>query len=732
LRAALDVVADEIADGTFAAFARAGTFEDVHGAIDARVRELAGDAGASLHAGRSRNDQVATTLLLYARDRAERGRALALAIAHKAPSRRALRARSPRHAARRHDALATGPAGVARASGSMPPRRTSCAPPTRFARVARRCRALLSARLVGAGRLVAAARSRGGRANSASRTLAQRARHRRRSRRRARSAARGARAASPRRAPSEEFVLWTTPAFGYARLGDAAATGSSLMPQKKNPDPFELVRGRGRARSAPIRARSRARAASGSPTIAICKRPKRKSCAAPSTRSPRSMRSRAPSRTCTSTPRDEPRAADGYTVATDLADAMIAGGATARARTRGRRTRPAAEREGRALDASDLEAIGVADAPLDGAALDRAKRTSGSPNPTGSPIDRRDAARARRDREGARMTSVHVVGATGYAAAELIRLLDASIPTCASARSRAAVRAGARMCDLFPSLPAIEIVCAPPARARTRVARRRRLSRRQSRGRARARADACWRRRARDRPLRRLPAPGRSRRRRVYGLPERYRDADRAGSSFVANPGCYVTASLLALIPLGRVRRDRIATVIIDAKSGVTGAGRNPEDRTLFAEVAEDVHAYGLDGHRHQPEIAQEARAAGLDAPIVFSPHVVPLRRGILADCYALCARRLDATNSSRGLRPRLRINGVRPGARLRPRAAACPRWRRTNNVELNVAREGSSSTSWPRIDNLGKGAAGQALQNLNLMLGFPEERGLDDRAVAL
>src|SRR5476649_1734056 len=81
LRAALDIVAEEIADGTFAAFARAGTFEDVHGAIDARVRELAPDAGASLHAGRSRNDQVATTLLLYARDRAATGAGLALAIA---------------------------------------------------------------------------------------------------------------------------------------------------------------------------------------------------------------------------------------------------------------------------------------------------------------------------------------------------------------------------------------------------------------------------------------------------------------------------------------------------------------------------------------------------------------------------------------------------------------------------------------------------------------------------
>jgi N-acetyl-gamma-glutamylphosphate reductase len=119
----------------------------------------------------------------------------------------------------------------------------------------------------------------------------------------------------------------------------------------------------------------------------------------------------------------------------------------------------------------------------------------------------------------------------------------------------------------------------------------------------------------------------------VYGLPERYRDALR-DASFVANPGCYPTATLLALLPLARFASD-IAQLIVDAKSGVTGAGRTPVTANLFAEVDGDVRAYGLEGHRHEPEIVQELAAAGIGAPLVFTPHVVPLRRGMLADCYA-------------------------------------------------------------------------------------------------
>ena len=241
LHAALEVVAEEIADGTFAAFARAGTFEDVHGAIDARVRELAPDAGASLHAGRSRNDQVATTLVLYARDRATKGARIALAIARAFEERAAaaleagtLLAATTHWQPAQPVSLAFWLDGAAQAFVRAA---------ARFAAVARdgsRFCPLGSSALAGSSLPLdraAAARelgfaepSRNAIDSVGDRDVALDLLH---------AAARAVVAASR---PSEEFVLWTTPAFGYARLGDAAATGSSLMPQKKNPDPFELVR----------------------------------------------------------------------------------------------------------------------------------------------------------------------------------------------------------------------------------------------------------------------------------------------------------------------------------------------------------------------------------------------------------------------------------------------------------------------------------------------------------
>jgi N-acetyl-gamma-glutamyl-phosphate reductase len=211
----------------------------------------------------------------------------------------------------------------------------------------------------------------------------------------------------------------------------------------------------------------------------------------------------------------------------------------------------------------------------------------------------------------------------------------------------------------------------------------------------------------------------------VYGLPERYRDQI-ARATFIANPGCYVTASLLALVPLGAFA-DRIATVIIDAKSGVTGAGRNPKVQTLFAEVSEDVMAYGLAGHRHQPEIAQEARAVGIDAPIVFSPHVVPLRRGILADVY-LVPRAPIARDEVEAAY--VRYYDGNPFVRVFTdgRVPNLPAVEKTNHAQLRVAEREGVIHILSALDNLGKGAAGQAVQNMNLMLGLPEERGLDAR----
>ena len=230
LRHALDIVAAEIASGAFVVFARAGTFEDVHGAIDARVRDLAPEAGASLHAGRSRNDQVATTLLLYARNRATAGGRLALEIARAFEARAAAALpTSTLLAATTHWQPAQPVSLAFWLDGAAQPFIRAA---ERFARVAldaaRFC-PLGSSALAGsslpldrdaaAAELGFAEPSRNALDTVGDRDVALDLLH---------SAARAAIAASR---PSEEFVLWTTPAFGYARLGDAAATGSSLMPQ---------------------------------------------------------------------------------------------------------------------------------------------------------------------------------------------------------------------------------------------------------------------------------------------------------------------------------------------------------------------------------------------------------------------------------------------------------------------------------------------------------------------
>jgi argininosuccinate lyase len=382
LRAALDAVAEEIAGGTFAAFARRGAFEDVHGAIDARVRELAPSAGASLHAGRSRNDQVATTLLLYARDRAATGARIALEIAHAFEQRaEAALADGTLMAATTHWQPAQ-PVSLAfwldgAAQGFVRAAR-------RFARVAadaaRFC-PLGSAALAGSSLPLdraAAARelgfaepSRNALDSVGDRDVALDLLH---------AAARAVAAASR---PSEEFVLWTTPAFGYARLGDAAATGSSLMPQKKNPDPFELVRG---AAARALGAYTGALASTCG--IGLSYHRDLQETKAQIVRGTEHALialdafARAFAHLHFDTAALARRAADGHTVATDLADALIAAGTTARAAHGAVGERVLlAEREGRALDRSDLTALGVPSAPLDAAASIAAKRTSGSPHP---------------------------------------------------------------------------------------------------------------------------------------------------------------------------------------------------------------------------------------------------------------------------------------------------------------------------------------------------------------
>jgi N-acetyl-gamma-glutamyl-phosphate reductase len=209
----------------------------------------------------------------------------------------------------------------------------------------------------------------------------------------------------------------------------------------------------------------------------------------------------------------------------------------------------------------------------------------------------------------------------------------------------------------------------------------------------------------------------------VYGFPERYRERI-ADARFIANPGCYPTATQLALLPLSDFAED-IGNIVIDAKSGVTGAGRTPNTTSLFAEVGEDVRAYGFGGHRHEPEIAQELAACGIAAPFVFTPQVVPLKRGMLVCAYVLFTRPPDARVITAAYE---RAYANNPFVRVLPasRAPSLPGVAHTNDAEIHVSVKHSVARAICAIDNLGKGAAGQAMQNLNIMLGFPEETALN------
>jgi N-acetyl-gamma-glutamyl-phosphate reductase len=213
----------------------------------------------------------------------------------------------------------------------------------------------------------------------------------------------------------------------------------------------------------------------------------------------------------------------------------------------------------------------------------------------------------------------------------------------------------------------------------------------------------------------------------IYGSPERYRESI-SQANLIANPGCYPTATLLALSPLGAFGAE-IIQIVIDAKSGVTGAGRTPATGSLFAEVDEDVRAYGLHGHRHEPEIAQELGACGIAAPFVFTPQVVPLRRGMLVSAYATFTHEPDPHAVAAAY---ARAYANDPFIRVldAARAPSLTAVAQTNDAELHITVNGRVVRILCAIDNLGKGAAGQAVQNANLMIGQPESSGLQAMAL--
>ncbi|MFY9264000.1 MAG: N-acetyl-gamma-glutamyl-phosphate reductase [Solirubrobacterales bacterium] len=201
----------------------------------------------------------------------------------------------------------------------------------------------------------------------------------------------------------------------------------------------------------------------------------------------------------------------------------------------------------------------------------------------------------------------------------------------------------------------------------------------------------------------------------VYGLTERHR-ADIAGARLVANPGCYPTAALLALYPVASLAAD----VVVDAKSGVSGAGRAATEATHFVNVVENFSPYGVEGHRHRAELEMELP---IDR-ITFTPHLLPLDQGLLASCYLQPrdpigqAELTDLFAAAYADEPFIRIVDAPPGVRDVRDTNACA-------IHATIEPATGRVLIFSAIDNLWKGAAGQAVQNLNLMLGIDERSGL-------
>ncbi len=209
----------------------------------------------------------------------------------------------------------------------------------------------------------------------------------------------------------------------------------------------------------------------------------------------------------------------------------------------------------------------------------------------------------------------------------------------------------------------------------------------------------------------------------VFGLPEIFREKIKS-SRLVSNPGCFSTGSILPLYMLGDYRGE-LRDIIIDAKSGVSGAGGRTEDAGFgFGSVYENFRAYKILRHQHQPEIQEySAHGSSLDFPIIFTPHLLPLFRGILSTIVLLWKEQppADLDNRFRAAaenEPFIRLRGE-------PEDIDLAKVQGTNFLDIGMRTEGNRTVIVSALDNLMKGAAGQAIQNMNLMLGFSETAGL-------
>ena len=325
------------------------------------------------------------------------------------------------------------------------------------------------------------------------------------------------------------------------------------------------------------------------------------------------------------------------------------------------------------------------------------------------------------------MSTVHVIGAAGFTGAQLAALVDAH-PYFSLGQVTARADAGRRIVDVAPEyrvdavLQDLDLdqvadgdfaaVCYPHAEAAAAVGE---LVDRGARV-----VDVSADHRLRDaalypewygfdHPRPDLLAEA------VYGLPEINRDAI-AGARVVANPGCYPTASLLALLPV----KGEAGDIVIDAKSGVSGAGKTPTPDVHYSSVTDSVRAYKVLAHRHAPEIAQE-----IGSDVLFTPHLVPVDRGLLASCYA---RFEGAAPHPDDLRQRYAdFYADAPFVEVVEQPPGMRAVQRTNYAQVcpMVDQASGRLIAFGVIDNIMKGAAGQAVQNLNLMAGRPEDEGL-------
>ncbi|MCI5492720.1 MAG: N-acetyl-gamma-glutamyl-phosphate reductase [Lachnospiraceae bacterium] len=219
----------------------------------------------------------------------------------------------------------------------------------------------------------------------------------------------------------------------------------------------------------------------------------------------------------------------------------------------------------------------------------------------------------------------------------------------------------------------------------------------------------------------------------VYGLCEINRDKVNADTRLIANPGCYTTCSILTAYPLVKEGLIDPSTLIIDAKSGTSGAGRGAKVNNLYCEVNENMKAYGVATHRHTPEIEEQlGYAAGKEITVTFTPHLAPMNRGILATEYASLVKKEDGSYPTEE-----EIRAVYKKYYDKEKfvrvldAGVCPetKWvEGSNYVDVNFAvdKRNGRVIMMGALDNIVKGAAGQAVQNMNLMFGFKESEGLE------